>query len=179
MHTTIDPDFVEASAPQTPERRLWAVCLLTGIQEAIEARRKRIQRNGVTMNFDEAWLFDPKPHHVGSFNWICYQLGMEPELLRERSLRNLPPDAQLDRKAQPVMFGKDERHRALLEWMHETGANVTSQCAADALKVSKTTVIEWLSDLRAARRVTTFTHSRKRYYTLTPSEITRRKQWTC
>ena len=101
MSTTIDPDFAEPSVPQTPERKLWATCLLNGIHEAFEARRQRIQRKGATMNFDEAWLFDPEPNHVGSFNWICHQLGMEPELLRERSQRNLPQDVPLDRKAQP------------------------------------------------------------------------------
>lgn len=178
MSTTINPDFVvEPSAPQTPERKLWTACLLTGIQEAFEARRQRIQRNGVRMNLDESWLFDPKPHHVGSFNWICYQLGMEPELLRERSLRNLPPDAQLHRKAQPVMFEKDERHRALLEWMHERGENVTVQIAADAFKVDRTTILTWFSKLLAERRVMRFTRNRRLYYTLTQSEIKRRKQW--
>ena len=177
MSTTIDPNYVEPSVPQTPERKLWATCLLNGIHEAFEARRQRIQRKGVTMNLDEAWLFDPKPDHVGSFNWICHQLGMEPELLRERSLRNLPHDVPLNRNAQPLPFEKDERHRALLEWMHERGENVTTQRAADALKVGKTTMQRWFSELRAERRVTTFIHNGRRYYTLTKSEITRRKQW--
>ena len=179
MSNTIDPDFAEPSVPQTPERKLWATCLLNGIHEAFEARRQRIHRKGVMMNLDEAWLFDPKPNHVGSFNWICHQLGMEPELLRERSLRNLPQDVPLDRRAKPMLFGKDERHRALLEWMHERGENVTAQRAADALKVGRTTMQRWFAELRAERRVTTFTHNRLRYYTLTQSEIKRRKQWTC
>ena len=87
-------------------------------------------------------------------------------------------DVPLNRKVQPLLFGKDERHRALLEWMHERGENVTAQRAADALKVGRTTIIEWFSELRAERRVTTFTHNRRRYYTLTQSEIKRRKQWT-
>ena len=177
MATTIEHGYFEPSVPQTPERKLWATCLLNGIHEAFEARRQRIQRKGVTMNLDEAWLFDPKPDHVGSFNWICHQLGMEPELLRERSLRNLPHDIPLNRNAQPLPFEKDERHRALLEWMHERGENVTTQRAADALKVGKTTMQRWFSELRAERRVTTFIHNGRRYYTLTKAEITRRKRW--
>lgn len=178
MATTIDHDFAEPRVPQTPERRLWAVCLMDGIREAFEARRQRIQRKGVTMNFDEAWLFDPKPNHVGSFNWICYQLVLDPEVVRELSLRNMAKEGAPDIKVKPKLFEKDERHRALLEWMHERGENVTAQCAAAAFNVGMTTVIAWFSELRAARRVTTFTHNRRRYYTLTKSEITRRKQWT-
>jgi len=178
MSTTIDPDFIEPAVHQIPERKLWAVCLLNGVQEALEARRQRIQRKGVTMNFDEAWLFDPEPNHVGSFNWICHQLGMEPELLRERSLRNMTKEGAPDIKVKSRLFEKDERHRALLEWMHERGENVTAQCAAAAFNVGMTTVIAWFSELRAARRITTFMHNRRRYYALTRSEITRRKQWT-
>lgn len=175
MSTTIDPDFAEPSVPQTPERKLWATCLLNGIHEAFEARRQRIQRKGATMNFDEAWLFDPEPNHVGSFNWICHQLGMEPELLRERSLRNLPQDVPLDRRAKPMLFEKDEGHRALRRHVLASLVHPLQQRAADALKVGRTTMQRWFAELRAERRVTTFIHNRRRYYTLTRAEITRRK----
>ena len=75
-------------------------------------------------------------------------------------------------------FNPQMQLAGLLEWMHERGENVTAQRAADALKVGRTTIIEWFSELRAERRVTTFTHNRRRYYTLTQAEIKRRKQWT-
>lgn len=94
MSTTIDPDYAEPRVPMTPERRLWAVCLLDGVREALTARFRRLQDRskwGIPIEelpWAERWLMDPALIHVGSFVWICEQLGFCPDHMRDSALTN-------------------------------------------------------------------------------------------
>lgn len=94
MHTTIDPDFAEPRVTMTPERRLWATCLLDGVREAVTARFERLKDREKwalpveQLPWPERWLMDPTWRHIGSFVWICEQLGYEPDHMREQVLLN-------------------------------------------------------------------------------------------
>lgn len=94
MHTTIEHGFAEPRAPQTPERRLWAVCLMDGIREALTLRYKRLQDKSKwavpveSMAWPERWLMDTTWRHVGSFVWICEVLGYDPDNLRSKAIMN-------------------------------------------------------------------------------------------
>lgn len=78
-----------------PERRLWAAVLLRGIQDAVAARQRRYARGGrrdlppEALPTDERWLMDPSLRHIGSFEWICSNLGLEADHLRKKSLEEV------------------------------------------------------------------------------------------
>ena len=94
MSNTIDPNYAEPRVPQTPERRLWAVCLMDGIREALTLRYKRLQHKSKwglpveSLAWPERWLMDTTWKHVGSFIWICEQLGYEPDHMRSSAIMN-------------------------------------------------------------------------------------------
>ena len=94
MHTTIEHGYFEPRVPQTPERRLWAVCLMDGIREALTLRYKRLQDKSKwglpveSLAWPERWLMDTTWNHVGSFIWICEQLGYEPDHMRSSAIMN-------------------------------------------------------------------------------------------
>lgn len=94
MANTIEHGFEEPRVPQTPVRRLWAVCLLDGIREALTLRYKRRQAESKrvlpveSLAWPERWLMDTTWKHVGSFIWICEQLGYEPDHMRSSAIMN-------------------------------------------------------------------------------------------
>jgi len=94
MATTIEHGYFEPRAPQTPERNLWAVCLMDGIREALTLRYKRLQDKSKwglpveSLAWPERWLMDPTWNRVGSFIWICEQLGYEPDHVRSSAIMN-------------------------------------------------------------------------------------------
>lgn len=94
MSNTIEHGHFERSAPQTPERRLWVVCLLDGVREALTLRFKRLQDTSKrvlpveSLHWPERWLMDPTWRHVGSFVWICEVLGYDPDNLRSKVILN-------------------------------------------------------------------------------------------
>ena len=94
MSNTIDPNYAEPRTPMTPERRLWAVCLLDGIREALALRFNRLQGPSKkdipveSLHWPERWLMDTTWKHVGSFIWICEQLGYEPDHMRSSAIMN-------------------------------------------------------------------------------------------
>ena len=47
MSNTIEHGHFEPRAPQTPERRLWAVCLMDGIREAIACYLESLDLDGL------------------------------------------------------------------------------------------------------------------------------------
>ncbi len=94
MSTTISLEYAESRVPQTPERRLWAVCLLDGVREGLHQRHLRLKvetKSPVpveSMHWPERWLMDTTWSHVGSFVWICEQLGYDPDHMRAQALAN-------------------------------------------------------------------------------------------
>ena len=94
MTTTIEHGYFEPRGPQIPERRLWAVCLMDGIREALTLRHKRRQAESKrvlpveSLDLAERWLMDTTWKHVGSFVWICEQLGYEPDHMRSSAIMN-------------------------------------------------------------------------------------------
>lgn len=77
-----------------PERRLWATCLLDGIREAVRMRLERLGKNKLigapveVLHCHERWLMDDAWDYVGSFRWICDQLGMDHLIVRSKALMN-------------------------------------------------------------------------------------------
>lgn len=94
MANTIEHGYFEPRGPQIPERRLWAVCLMDGIREALTLRYKRLQDKSKwglpveSLDLAERWLMDTTWKHVGSFVWICEQLGYEPDHMRSNAIMN-------------------------------------------------------------------------------------------
>lgn len=94
MANTIEHGYFEPRGPQIPERRLWAVCLMDGIREALTLRHKRRQAESKrvlpveSLDLAERWLMDTTWNHVGSFIWICEHLGYEPDHMRSSAIMN-------------------------------------------------------------------------------------------
>lgn len=67
---------------------------MDGIREALTARFRRLQdrsKRGIPIEalpWAERWLMDPTLIHVGSFVWICEQLGFCPDHMRDSALTN-------------------------------------------------------------------------------------------
>jgi hypothetical protein len=99
MSNTIEHGHFEPRVPQTPERKLWATCLLNGIHEALTLRVERLQGPSKrvipveSLHWPERWLMDTTWCHVGSFVWICEMLGYDPDNLRSKAIMSVQEDA--------------------------------------------------------------------------------------
>jgi hypothetical protein len=87
-------DQHDVGPPDTPERKLWVACLTGGIIDALVRRAERLRAGKRDLpvglfHVDEQWLMDPRQHHVGSFQWICHNLGMDPEIVRQSAIDNM------------------------------------------------------------------------------------------
>jgi hypothetical protein len=75
-----------------PERKLWANVLLQALADLsgrdFQARSAR------------AWI-SSRDNSVGSFSWVCYQLSLDPDAVRQRILRKAARDSAL-RLGQPT-----------------------------------------------------------------------------
>jgi hypothetical protein len=70
--------MIEIEQFSDPERKLWANVLLQALADLgsrdPQARSAR------------AWI-SSRDHSVGSFTWVCYQLSLDPDAVRQRVLR--------------------------------------------------------------------------------------------
>jgi len=76
--------MIEIEQFSDPERKLWANVLLQALSDLSgrdpQARSAR------------AWI-SSRDHSVGSFSWVCYQLSLEPDAVRQRVLRKAATDS--------------------------------------------------------------------------------------
>lgn len=70
--------MIEIEQFSDPERKLWANVLLQALTDL--AGRDPQARSA------RAWI-SSRDNSVGSFSWVCYQLSLDPDAVRQRVLR--------------------------------------------------------------------------------------------
>ena len=72
----------------TPEHELWLAVLLLAVEDlaAVGTRGGELRRSAAY-----SWV-SSRNQSIGSFTWVCWQIGLDPGAVRERLLRFTPED---------------------------------------------------------------------------------------
>ena len=70
--------MIEVEQFSDPERKLWAYVLLQALTD-LESRDP-LARSA------RLWIAS-RDHNIGSFAWVCHQLSLDPDAVRQRVLR--------------------------------------------------------------------------------------------